>query len=373
MLGGALFLLSVAAIGYTLHAIWAVRRFARQPKPPPASPEPVTLLKPLHGVEPRLPDNLASFLDQDWPAPIQMVVGTNRADDPALAVARSLDGDITIRAGAPPIGANAKIANVAHLAQGARHDLLVLSDSDMAVPRDYLSQVAAALVQPGVGVVTCLYRGRGDAGFWSVLGAAAVSYHFLPQVLVSRSMGDKRPCMGSTIALRRATLEAIGGFAAFADVLADDYAIGAAARARGLDIALPPIVLVHAATERSLADLLRHELRWAATVRQVVSGPEYLGVALTQPLLPALLSIAFLPTAGLVATAVAILARALLARQVDRLCGAPTAPLWLLSLRDLLSSAVFLASFAVRSVDWRGHRFRMAGEGRTEARAEPIP
>ena len=363
--------LAVAAVGYTVHAIVAVRRFARTPPPPPAPPEPVTLLKPLHGGEPRLAANLATFLDQDWPAAVQMVAGTNRPDDPALAVARALPGTVALRTDAAPLGANAKVANLANLLPAAAHDLLVMSDSDMAVPRDYLARVAAALAQPGVGAVTCLYRGRGDAGFWSVLGAAAVSYQFLPQVLVSRSLGDRRACMGSTIALRRSTLAAIGGFEAFADLLADDHAIGAAVRALGRRVAMPPLVLVHAATERSLAELWRHELRWAATVRAVVSPGQYAGIALTQPLPWALLACPLLPRAGLAAVAVALASRAALTLAVDRLARARTAPLWLLPLREALSFAVFAASLFVRSVDWRGQRLRMTGKGRIAGPAEP--
>ena len=373
ILGWLLPALAIAAMGYTIHAIIAVRRFARTPPPAPATPEPVTLLKPLHGTEPRLAENLATFLDQDWPAPIQMVAGTNRPDDSALAVARALPGDVAIRTDAPPLGPNAKIANLANLLPAAAHDLMVMSDSDMAVPRDYLRRIAAALAQPGVGAVTCLYRGRGDAGFWSVLGAAGVSYQFLPQVLVSRAMGDVRVCLGSTIALRRSTLAAIGGFEAFADILADDHAIGAAVRARGGSIAMPPLVLTHAATERSFGELWRHELRWAATVREVVSRGEYAGIALTQPLAWALLAVPILPRAGLLAAATALVLRAVLMMQVDRLCRARSAPLWVLPLRDALSFAVFVASLFVRSVDWRGQRLRIAGEGRIDAPSEPTP
>ena len=371
--GWLLLALALAAIGYTVHAIVAVRRFARMPIPAPARPEPVTLLKPLHGSETRLAENLATFLDQDWPASIQMVAGTNRAEDAALAVARALSGEVAIRTDAPPLGPNAKIANLANLLPAAAHDLLVMSDSDMAVPRDYLRQVAAALAQPGAGAVTCLYRGRGDAGFWSVLGAAGVSYGFLPQVLVSRAMGDVRACMGSTIALRRETLTAIGGFEAFADILADDHAIGAAVRSLGGSVAMPPMVLTHAATERRFAELWRHELRWAATVREVVSASEYAGIALTQPLAWALLAVPILPRTGLVVAAIALILRAVLMVQVDRLCRARTAPLWMLPLRDPLSFAIFIASLFVRSVDWRGQRLRIAGKGRIDAPSEPTP
>ena len=372
ILGWALLALAAAGVGYTVHATVAVRRFARAPRPAPATPEPVTLLKPLHGAEPRLADNLASFLAQDWAAPIQMVAGTGRADDPALAVARALPGDVAVRTDAPAIGSNAKIANVANLMPAAAHDLLVLSDSDMAVPRDYLAVLGGALAEPGVGAVTCVYRGRGDAGRWSDLAAAGISYHFLPQLLLGLALGLARPGMGSTIALRRRTLDAIGGFARFADHLADDYALGEAVRALGLRVAVPPMVLVHGCPEPSLAAVWRHELRWASTIRRI-NPPGYAGMIVTHPIAFALLALPLAPRPALVLLLAAIGARLALKAAVDRLSRASTAPAWMIVPRDLLSFAVFLASFVTRSVDWRGSRFTMEHHGRMSAAPEFLP
>ena len=376
-IGWLLVALAAAGIGYSLQALLAIGRFDRQPDASAVAPEPVSLLKPLHGAEPRLTENLLTFLHQDWAESIEMVAGVQDRRDPAIRALDTLPQgpwrQTRLVVDPTPHGANAKVANLVNMAPAASHDLLVLSDSDMAVPPDYLQRVAAALARRGVGAVTCLYRGRGDAGFWSVLGAAAVSYHFLPQVLVSRSLGDVRACMGSTIALRRATLDAIGGFGAYADTLADDHAIGRAVRSLGGTVAIPRMVLVHAATERSLMELWRHELRWAATVREVVARGEYLGVALTQPVVPALLAWPLLPRAGGVALALALATRVAVTLRVDRLCGARTAPLWLLPLREALSFAVFGASLFARSVDWRGQRLRIAGKGRIEAPSEPTP
>ena len=121
----------------------------------------------------------------------------------------------------------------------------MLADSDIVVEPDYLARVVAALGEPGVGLVTCLYRGLANAGSWSRLAAAAIDLHFLPSVLVGVTAGLAQPCFGSTIALRRETLEAIGGFAAFNDQLADDYAIGAAVRRLGLRSAIPPMLVGH--------------------------------------------------------------------------------------------------------------------------------
>ena len=365
-------LLAAFAIGYTLAAALLAFRMAGRATPPAASAEPITLLKPLYGAEPRLVENLATFLDQQWDAPIELLAGIARADDAAAAAVAPLPGDGPRSARLVVTGvaaaANAKIANVAALADAAAHDLLILSDSDMNVPPHYVATVTAALAEPGVGTITCLYRGRGDAGRWSTLAAAAISYQFLPSVLVALAIGAGAPCMGSTIGLRRATLARIGGFARFADTLADDHAIGAAIRAAGLRVAVPPIVLVHGCAETSLASLLRHELRWAATVRGVTPLPAYLGQAITYPLPFALLLVLLAPAWGIAMLAGSLASRLLLACAIDRLCGARTASHVVLPLRDLLGFALFCASFLVRSVEWRGAKLAMRPDGRIVVR-----
>ncbi len=376
-----LLLLAMAGIGYAIAAAILVGRLDRAPRAGAVRAEAVTLLKPLHGAEPRLAENLATFLDQDWDAPIEMVAGVQRADDPALLAvpmgedgkyARDLGGldapilpSRTVRQVVDPAahGANGKISNLINMIQAASHGLIVLSDSDMVAPPHYLRTIAAALAEPDVGAVTCLYRGRGDAGRWSVLCAGAISYGFLPAIMFGRALGLAQPCMGSTIALRRETLRRIGGFEAFADVLADDYAIGEAVRATGQSVAIPPMVLTHAFVERSLAALWRHEMRWAATTRALAPGG-YIGTVVMHPVPFALLALPFAPLPGLIALAAALAARQMLKVRIDRLCGASTLPGWALPLRDILSFVVFIASFFVRSVDWRGARLKMDRDGR---------
>lgn len=373
-------ILAVGGIGSTLHSAVAVARFARR-KARSGAAEPVSLLKPLHGLEPRLAENLAGFLAQEWDAPIQMVAGVQRADDPAIAVVDYLrapacagvrERSIDLVVDPTPHGANAKVANLVNLFPAAHHDFLVISDADMAVPPDYLARLAGALAAPGVGAVSCLYRGRGDAGRWSELAAAATSYHFLPSVVLSQALGFAHPCMGSTIALRRGTLDRIGGFAPFADLLADDYEIGRAIRGFGLKVVLPPMLLIHGFPEASLAALWRHELRWNSTLR-TVDPLGNAGMIFTYPLPFALALIPLMPRLGLVFVLAALAARLLIKRAVDRWAGASTCPAWMLPLRDCLSLAVFLRAFVARSVDWRGQRLRMTGKGRVAAPSESFP
>ena len=166
-------------------------------------------------------------------------------------------------------GLNRKVSNLVNMAPCIRHDVVVLADSDMRVDPDYLSRVIAALEEPGVGAVTCLYYGVPVAGPWSSLAALAINAHFLPGVVVGLAVGLARPCFGSTLALRRRTLSEIGGFIAFVDCLADDYAMGKALRARGLhdcDTALRHRPYVH---QTSAREFWRHELRWARTIKSI--------------------------------------------------------------------------------------------------------
>ena len=364
--------LALSAIGcaYMLAAAATVFRFFRAERPAHRSNTAVTILKPLHGAEPCLTGNLETFLSQDHGGPIQLVCGVRCSDDPAVAVVdhlarRHLDARIDLIVDSAQHGSNAKISNLINMMPKVTHDFLVLSDSDMAVAPDYLSQLLSAFDRPRVGAVTCLYRGRGDAGFWSRLGAAGLSYQFLPNATFATALGQiGDACMGSTIALRRPTLDAIGGFTRFADVLADDHAIGKAVRKQGLDVVIPPMLLTHGSDETSFGALWRHELRWAATVRGLTPAWAYAGSLITFPLPLAIIGAFFHPAAGIALALVALTIRIVAAGVVDTVAGTSTASKWLLPARDFLSLAIFIASYAVRSVDWRGSRLTMGSDGR---------
>lgn len=331
----------------------------------------VSLLKPLHGTEPRLVANLASFLETAHRGPMQMVCGVNEPRDGAVPAVEALrvahpDADIVLSTGPIGRGANGKIGNLIAMLPLAEHDILVLSDSDMVVNHDYLAIVLAALAAPGVGAVSCLYAGRGDTGFWSQLGAAAISYSGMPNMVVGLQTGFASPCMGSTIAIHRATLAAIGGFQRFADTLADDHAIGVAVVEQGLRVAIPPILLIHGGTETSLAELWRHHLRWAVTIRGV-AGIGHWGSFITHAVPLALISTIFHPLEGGLALIAALLARIALARLVDRIHERQTAPAWMIPLADCLEFVIFCVSLTARKIDWRGQRLTMVADGRITA------
>jgi len=366
--------LSLIGSAYMVAAAITLRSFLSPAAVAARRSDAVTILKPLHGAEPRLADNLATFLAQDHDGPIQLLCGVQRADDPAIVAIEALRARfprarIDLFVDPTSHGANGKIANLINLEPHIAHEIVVLSDSDMTVNPDYLSRLLAALDMPRTGAVTIAYNGRGDAGFWSRIAAAGLSWQFLPGVVFGSARGLARPCMGSTIAMRRETLTAIGGFATFADVLADDYAIGEAVAALGLEIAMPAMLVTHASTERNFGELWRHELRWGATVRDVVPVA-YLTSVIAMPLPLALLATPVLPLPAALLASLAFLVRLAVVIVADRRTGARTAPLWLLPLRDCLTFTVFIASLTVRSVDWRGATLRMAQRGRISAEPE---
>jgi ceramide glucosyltransferase len=256
------YLAAIVGAAYALFAIRAARAFQRTtPSSPPPSYPPVTVLKPLHGAEPNLHGNLASFCLQDYPAALQIVFGVADPADPAAATARSLIAELPNRDLALVInpqrhGTNAKVSNLINMQAEARHDVLVLADSDIAVSRHYLTAVVAALNQPGTGLVTCVYHGAPSTGIWSRLAAAAIDYHFLPNVLVGLKLGLATPCFGSTGAVTKSTLAKFGGLQSVADQLADDYALGMAVRDAGLNVAIPPLLVTHVCADRSLRQLV---------------------------------------------------------------------------------------------------------------------
>lgn len=363
--------LALAALGcvHALAAALLVRRFRSGDEAAPRACPGVTILKPLHGAEAGLYDNLASFCDQDYRGEVQWLFGTHDARDPAVAVVdrlianhagRDLERCVTSAARGP----NPKIANLIGMAPRIRHDIVVVADSDIGVPRDYLSRTVAALDRPGVGLVTYLYRGEPRGGIPARLAAMAIDYHFLPNVLVGVALGLARPCFGSTIAIRRGTLAAIGGFDAFVGRLADDNAIGAAVRGAGLAVAIPPLVVRHACTERGFAQLLRHELRWARTLR-AVSPWGYAGLVVTHPLPFAIVGALLARDAllGGAAIAAAIGCRLVLQVQVDHTLGVRSRSAWLGPVRDVIAFAVHVASFFVGVVTWRDRRYKVRADG----------
>jgi ceramide glucosyltransferase len=364
----AIVIVLAATWTYLIAAAVAVTRFVRRSCPTSPDRPAVSILKPLHGMEPGLYENLRSFAEQDYPAG-QIILGVNDPGDGALAAAQVLIHDFPSRDIALVVdtrvnGSNRKVANLENMLERARHDILVLADSDMRVDRHYLAAVTAPLHDPSTGVVTCLYKAVSTGGMWSELGAVHINFGFLPSALVAVSLNLGGGCFGATIALRRETLERIGGFSRLRDELADDHRIGAEIRALRLAVILSPYIVEARVSEPSFTSLWQHELRWARTVRAVAPAG-FAGSILAHPVAIAALC-AVATGFGLTSCALLVISFVLRCVTAQVIAGAlrvPPPKPWLLPVRDALSFAVFVASFFGRTVFWRDQLFRVDASG----------
>jgi ceramide glucosyltransferase len=334
---------------------------------------PVTILKPLCGLDPGLQENLRSFCRQDYPS-YEVIFGVRDPQDPAIPIVRQVMAEFPAVAARLVVntrscGPNFKVGNLASMCRVARHGVLVLADSDMRVTPDYLRTVVAPFKDPRVGATTCVYRGSPLRGIWSQLGAMGINEWFVPSVRVATTFGKLRYCFGATIAVRRPALDAFGGFQALAQELADDYLLGRRVSEQGLDIRLVPYVVENVLYEPDLRGLVLHELRWARTIR----ASEPLGYAfsfLTYPLPVACLAAVVLPSAlGLSAVAAALTCRLLLHAAARIALGASGAfgP-WLVPVREVLGFGIWCASFFGKNVRWRSDEFVLDPAGRITAR-----
>jgi ceramide glucosyltransferase len=367
-------LLCVAA-GYQAMAllavlVWTVRR-TRVPRGQPSLP--VTLLKPLCGAEPGLYENLRSFCLQDYPQ-YQIVFGIQDAADPAVGIVARLIREfpalpIDMVVNGKQHGSNRKISSLINMVPRAQHDVLMIADSDALVGPDYLSSMVAPLADPGVGLVTCIYRGLPTSKVWSRLGAMYVNEWYMPSVLLAWLFGHREYASGLTLCLRRDTLQAIGGLRRLCNHLADDYELGALVRAAGLRIALSSYVPRTEHAEPSLDQLVDHETRWMRTIR--VLRPKsfrFLFLSFGLPLaLAGLVMSAELPIAGPLSTALFLtaLGTRLALFGIPKLSSRDFSftDLWLLPARDLLLCWVWMRALRSSVVTWRGTEFEIDAQG----------
>ncbi len=365
--------LLIAAAGYPLMALLACRwwqwRTARQPLP--ALARPVSVFKPLSGHEPRLYENLRSFCVQDHPQ-YQLLFGLHGDDDAALATVERLRAefpqrDIAVVIDARVHGLNLKVSNLINLLPQARHDWLLLADSDIHAPPELLRRVTAPLADPAVGVITCLYRGSVLSGLWSRLGASFIDDWFAPSVTLSRLFGHTGYSFGAAIALRRDTLAAIGGFEALSHHVADDYWLGELARRRGLRTVLSECTVHTDVIETRLADLVARELRWLRSIRSIQPiGYAFTFVSFTTPMaLGGWLAAGETTLAGLLASTAMSLRLVLHSNQsrARQRTGKPLDSLknfLLIPVRDSLSLLLWAIALAGRVVRWRGRPMKIA-------------
>ncbi|NQV99895.1 MAG: bacteriohopanetetrol glucosamine biosynthesis glycosyltransferase HpnI [Rhodospirillales bacterium] len=358
--------LFAASIGYLLVASYCVLKFKAKlmaPLPELAERPPATLYKPLHGREFELKENLESFFRQSYPH-FQIIFGVGSETDGAVAIVReliarypSIDAELVIDDTAN--GLNPKISNLINMDKRAKHDLLIISDSDMIVEPDYMDRIVAAFQAPNTGLVTCLYKGTPAPGLASNLGAMFISQWFTPSALIPATFGEMQNCFGATMAVRRDVLVEIGGFDALVSNLADDYTLGRLVRQAGYAIALAPVVVENSVQEKSLASLVLHELRWARTIRSV-EPLGFLSTFLTDAIPLSLISGILAHLAGFGGLWVALpLLLALMIRILLHISTKTTfsskqpVSLWIIPIRDLLSFFVRLLCYTGRTVNWR--------------------
>jgi ceramide glucosyltransferase len=352
-------------------AVVGVLRFGIKLEAPPLSDgtAPVTMLKPLCGLEPGLAENLRTFCAQDYEN-FQIVFGVRDRDDPAIPIINGIigefpDHDISLVVDDRIIGTNYKISNLANMMAVAKHDIVVISDSDMRVRPDYLRIVTAPFADGTVGATTCLYSGSTGGGMPSKLGALFINDWFFPSALLPTMFGSLNYCFGATMAVRRDVLEQVGGFDALADYLADDYMLGQFVVEQGYRIALAPYVVENVIHEPDMRGLFQHELRWARTIRSV--QPVGYSLSFVTELLPLSL-IAALPVyfyTGSAAPALAIIVSAFAMRVALHYSVSVSVPggtlfvPWLIPVRDLVSVAVRIVSYFSSKVLWRESAFEI--------------
>jgi ceramide glucosyltransferase len=362
---GSLFFYLLSALGLASFLSDTRKKLNESPLPESQLP-PVSILKPLKGFDPEIWESFCSHCEQEYPH-YQLIFGVSDSGDPTIAVVRELQAKypklpIEMIVCDRVLGANIKVSNLAQMLPSARHEFLLVNDSDIRVPPDYLRKVITSLADASVGLVTCLYRGVASPTLGSRLEALAISTDFVPGVLSARFIEKGLHFgLGSTLAFRRRDIEAIGGFEALVDYLADDYELGRRIAATGKRVELSAATVTTFLPAYTLRQFFRHQLRWSRTIRDARRWG-YTGLLFTFGLPWAL---ATLLAAHGAAWAWILFALTLAARLAVGLVVAEVVledrhvlrNIFLLPLRDLIAPFVWAASFAGNRIHWRGEDF----------------
>ena len=376
-------ILAVAGMGYFIAALIAARIFlAARSKPLPAFAPPVSILKSLKGLDPGMIEAFRSHCRQSYHGEYELLFGVSSIEDPAVAAVHQLQSEfpncaLSLVVCPERLGTNGKVSTLLQLARHARHDFLLINDSDITVGPRYLERVMACFAlnrpanvekpgPPQVGLVTALYRGRAHGGVASVFEALGIATDFEAGVLLSKWIeGGLHYGLGSTLAVRREALEKAGGLEALVDRLADDYEMGVRIWRAGFRVELSPEVVETSIPAYGWRGFRDHQLRWLRTVRDARPWG-YAGLIFTHGLGWALLNVVASGASPLslwllglsfflrLALAMTVGAAVLADRQV-------LANLWLLPIRDLVAMGLWAAGLAGDTIVWRGERFRVRG------------
>ncbi len=360
-------------------AVWqwlAAMRFPLHRRQRPGlNPPAITLLKPLKGCDETTMASLQCWLEQEYAGDIQILFGVASAADPVCVIVHrlleqfpKLDARLVICSKA--VGTNAKVSTLAHLERLAKHPLILASDADTRVPTDFLSQIVTHLDDPGVGLVNCFYRlanPRTSAMHWETI---AINADFWSQVLQSATLRDPDFALGAVMLTRRSALAEIGGFAALADCLADDYQLGRRIARKGHRIALGSVVVECWDKPMTWAEVWKHQIRWARTIRVCQPLPYFMSVlanATLWPLIWLLSALLFTHSNGAIFLAsLCLTGRIVMAWHLQRQFTPDrdlVSPHWLVPVKDLLHFLVWFNSFLGNTVEWRGQRMRVRSDG----------
>ncbi len=368
---GCLALLSLALL------LWqwlAARRFPlhRRIQKPSFCPS-LTLLKPLKGADETTEQSLRSWFEQTYPGPVQILFGVASGQDPVCTVVERLIREFPVVDARLQVcglltGANLKVSKLAELEKLAKHELLVISDADVRVPPDLLSNAVAPLEQTDVALVNCFYRLANAGNLAMRWEALAVNADFWSQVLQAQTLKPLDFALGAVMLTRRGLVRELGGFEALADCLADDYELGHRLAVRGHRLALCPVVVECWSSPQTWPDVWKHQLRWARTIRVCQPAPYFFSVLSNATLCPLLWLLLAPSRHSAIFLAICLLTRIAVALHLESLLTGKRAAdgiryAWLAPIKDLLQTAIWALAFLGKTVEWRGEKMRLQRDG----------
>jgi len=361
--------LLAGAVVYSLLTIMAAFHYLSVSPPALKYSQPVSILKPLSGLDLDLESNLRTFFVQDYPS-FEILFAVKDLSDPAAEVVEKLRKEYPrvssqlLVTGEPPYP-NPKVFSLDRMMAVASNDLVIMSDSDIGVTPDLLRTVAAEFQEPGLGVATCPYRAVAGPSFWSRLEAIGMNTDFMAGILVARMLAGMQFAVGPTIAARKTVLTSIGGFNRLKDYLAEDFMMGKFAADAGHGVTLSSYVIEHHIGSTDWRENAAHRLRWTRSTRR--SRPlGYLGQLFTMPL-PLALLVCIAHPAWWPALPLTLLVRGLAAYVVSSRVLKAKLNWLLLPLEDLAGLCFWIAGFFGNTITWRGRRYRLQTDGRFEA------
>lgn len=370
-LNSLLFLLCLSAIVYYCYSIYAALDFfADRSQFNPDFQPPITIFKPLCGLESELYENLSSFCQQDYPE-YQIIFSVRSSEDESIKVVKDIcqnfpNLDINLIINDRTIGINPKVSNLANAAEVAKHSFWLIVDSDIRVRSDYLKQVIQPMYDDKVGVVTCLYSSVSQ-GWLATFEALNISTQFHPRVLTARKIEGIKFAFGSTIVIRKTVLEEIGGFGSIADYLADDYQLGNLPAQKGYQVILSNYVVEHFLADITIREFIDRQVRWAKCVR-VERFWGYLGLIFTEGTTTSLLFLILSKGSNFAGIILIItwslrLLMAWIVGAIKLKDSVAQKAFWLIPVRDLVGFIIWCYGSIGNKIEWRGQKFRLSKDG----------